>query len=779
MKVAVATIWKDATSGAFDEVREILKCGLEALGHEVTLLDPNTYAEDRTNIVLGGHLLPYVDVARPPQGSILYSLEQVGSRWMRGLPAIFRSFRVWDYDPGSTAVLRQAGVDVRLVPLGYVPQLTRIARHVDEDIDVLFFGALNARRRQALDNLRLRGLHVVSLEKCYGERRDELIARSKVVLNLHYYDPGVFEVVRVLYLMANRTCVVSEDGSGSDPFREGVAFGRYEDLAELCVRFVRDPSGRHQLAEAGLKLAQARPATRFFQAALIEVGAEEPSPITDTGGAAAGYRARVSLSMIVKNESAHLDACLESAKHLVDEIVVVDTGSTDDTPDIARRHGAQVHEFPWCDDFAAARNEAIRHASGDWILWLDADDRIPPRSQDELRQLLKGLTDENVAYLMTVLCPAPDGGPMSQVPHARLFRNRPEIRWEHRVHEQIVRSIERSGGRMAPTDISIVHIGYMQRAAMNGKLERNLRLVELDLEERPFDLGLLQARAVTLLGLGRSAEALVTLNICEPGVALEEFARNIYALRAEAYAAQGLPQEALEAARAGLARSPRDSRLAFVEAQILAALGRLAEAEASLRGQLMVGEEHGKFASADRTIAGFRARHLLAEVLLQKGAPELAEAESRAVVEARPSFGQAWLTLGEALIEQGKFEALDALVSGLGTSSDADTGRTSLSALRCLRDGDVLQASSLVNERLARNPQDVILLRTKARLLAASGTLGDELAAIARTILESDPLCARTSSILRNAALANLSRSKPETWSDRAKRALNPLVDVK
>ena len=81
----------------------------------------------------------------------------------------------------------------------------------------------------------------------------------------------------------------------------------------------------------------------------------------------------VSACMIVKNEADNLDRCLRSLKGAVDDIIVVDTGSTDETVSIAKRHHAQVLTFTWCDDFAAARNESIRHATSDWVLWLDAD----------------------------------------------------------------------------------------------------------------------------------------------------------------------------------------------------------------------------------------------------------------------------------------------------------------------------------------------------------------------------------------------------------------------
>ena len=84
--------------------------------------------------------------------------------------------------------------------------------------------------------------------------------------------------------------------------------------------------------------------------------------------------------MIVRNEAERLPGCLESVADLVDEIVIVDTGSTDATKAVAARFGAKVKifDFAWCDDFAAARNESLRRAGGDWVLWLDADDRVSP-----------------------------------------------------------------------------------------------------------------------------------------------------------------------------------------------------------------------------------------------------------------------------------------------------------------------------------------------------------------------------------------------------------------
>src|SRR5438552_17207038 len=108
--------------------------------------------------------------------------------------------------------------------------------------------------------------------------------------------------------------------------------------------------------------------------------------------------------MIVRNEEANLPACLESVRGLFDEIIVVDTGSTDRTKEIAAEFGARVFDFVWVDSFAAARNECLRHATGKWIFWMDADDRLDEENRNRLRALFAGLKDENAAYALTLLC---------------------------------------------------------------------------------------------------------------------------------------------------------------------------------------------------------------------------------------------------------------------------------------------------------------------------------------------------------------------------------------
>lgn len=94
---------------------------------------------------------------------------------------------------------------------------------------------------------------------------------------------------------------------------------------------------------------------------------------------------RISLCMIVKDEEELLPHCLASVQGAVDEMIVVDTGSSDRSPEIARQHGAVVVPFEWCDDFAAARNAGLEQASGDWILFLDADEVLDRAAREQIR----------------------------------------------------------------------------------------------------------------------------------------------------------------------------------------------------------------------------------------------------------------------------------------------------------------------------------------------------------------------------------------------------------
>lgn len=197
---------------------------------------------------------------------------------------------------------------------------------------------------------------------------------------------------------------------------------------------------------------------------------------------------RLSACLIVKNESLILPRCFESLRSFVDEIIVVDTGSTDNTTEIARSYGAQVKHFTWVDNFSAARNESLRHASGDWILYIDADEVINVANAGKIRQVI---TQEDIMGVTVRQCIPQQTENIAATfysEYCRLFRRHPDIRFEGAVHEQILPSIERIGGKVLRADIVIHHWAY---AATEDKkrcrAERNLRYLLAEVKRVPDD----------------------------------------------------------------------------------------------------------------------------------------------------------------------------------------------------------------------------------------------------------------------------------------------------
>ncbi len=171
--------------------------------------------------------------------------------------------------------------------------------------------------------------------------------------------------------------------------------------------------------------------------------------------------------MIVRNEERNLQSCLDSVRALADEIVITDTGSTDSTPHIAAHNGAKVIPFDFTFvDFAAARNQALAHATGKWILVLDADETL---DRDSFV-----IPSEDAGYYVERQNPA-------TIDYAvRLFPNRPEYRYRGRVHETIDSAILNAGGRLRKSNIRIHHSG-------SPDTRKNHRYIEILKEEIAAD----------------------------------------------------------------------------------------------------------------------------------------------------------------------------------------------------------------------------------------------------------------------------------------------------
>ncbi len=189
----------------------------------------------------------------------------------------------------------------------------------------------------------------------------------------------------------------------------------------------------------------------------------------------------ISLVMIAKNEQHNVERALSSAKEIVDEIIVVDTGSTDRTVEIAASLGAKVFHYPWNNDFSAAKNKAIEYASGQWLLLMDADDEIHAEDRDRIRELLQE-PGVDCFFFDTHSYFGEGGGLYVRMLQPRLIRKYPDTQYVGKIHE----SLKYDSARAAYTTIRVNHYGYLNREVESkGKIGRNLSLLQVEMKENP------------------------------------------------------------------------------------------------------------------------------------------------------------------------------------------------------------------------------------------------------------------------------------------------------
>lgn len=232
----------------------------------------------------------------------------------------------------------------------------------------------------------------------------------------------------------------------------------------------------------------------------------------------------LTVCVIARNEERFIAQGLASVAGLADQLVVLDTGSTDRTAELARAAGAEVHHFAWCDDFAAARNAALGHARGRWVLMLDADEELPPDQHPVLREHLADTAA--AAFRLPIVNAGEESLGANYVP--RLFRNVPGARYVGRIHEQVFPSVlaaTQAAGQTAKLGRArLLHHGYTAALTRErDKVERNLRLLRQAVSERPHDanlrlnLGLERVRSGELDGgLQDYAEAFRMLSAAPP-----------------------------------------------------------------------------------------------------------------------------------------------------------------------------------------------------------------------------------------------------------------------
>lgn len=216
----------------------------------------------------------------------------------------------------------------------------------------------------------------------------------------------------------------------------------------------------------------------------------------------------ITLCLIVKNEAVYLDACIRSAHAACADIIIVDTGSTDATVEIAQRYTRNVFALPFLGDFSAARNAALERVQTGWVLFLDADERFEPEEAYKLLEIVADARSEVFGYRLLRYNFFATGGFYSGR-QLKLFRSDSQVRYRRKVNESVTESIADVGGNLAEAPLMLNHFGHCRPVGIrNAKAWYYIELMKVQLAEQPDDPILYGYIGLILRTLGRFAEAL-------------------------------------------------------------------------------------------------------------------------------------------------------------------------------------------------------------------------------------------------------------------------------
>jgi tetratricopeptide (TPR) repeat protein len=412
---------------------------------------------------------------------------------------------------------------------------------------------------------------------------------------------------------------------------------------------------------------------------------------------------RITLSMIARNEAEYLEECLKSVQGVVDEIVLVDTGSTDATPQIAEKYGAKVIYAEWQNDFAAARNIALQHATGDWILVLDADERLTPESKQAILNAVRH--PQFVGYYLEILN---EMGAGDYFVHrlVRLFRRVPYARWEGAIHEQIIPSLVSQKGRIATVAAQIRHLGYSKDVMRSrDKAQRNIEIILRELEKDPDDLFHKFNLANTYFTMGDYEQAAYWAEQTCPYLrGDEDFAGQIWADWIGALMMQGRYSEALEVGADALARGVDHPMVHYALALTFAQMGcpqKSLEAleagrESAIRIGLLAPDGEtvllGSGYVGDVGVVTYKWRFAYARALRELGRLDKALPLYERLMHERPNDPIVLLDYGQALLLVGAREQAETIFQQLATHEGYETLAQQLLAKTWWEAGDYRRA---------------------------------------------------------------------------------------
>ncbi|MBI2655567.1 glycosyltransferase [Candidatus Woesearchaeota archaeon] len=314
----------------------------------------------------------------------------------------------------------------------------------------------------------------------------------------------------------------------------------------------------------------------------------------------------ISLCMITKNEEKYLEQCLNSVKGLADEIIIVDTGSTDKTKEIAKKFNAKIYDFKWVDNFSAARNESLKHATKDWILVLDADEMIEEKDISKIKELAEsndfaGFQLEQRSYLENYFEGAyqnsSDFGPVKKYPYyishylVRLFRNNLGIQFRHRVHELAEDSIKEKNLKYGKQGIILHHFGSLkEKGIVSSKVDMYSRMIMHQVEEHPEEPRYNYQAARMFLGKTDFANA---LKYFEKTAKLDPNYKLVFSEIAKTYLRMNDKNKAIEYFRKSTELNPENPSPANNLAVVCMSMGKFEQAKEILEEQLKKHPENG------------------------------------------------------------------------------------------------------------------------------------------------------------------------------------------
>lgn len=390
-----------------------------------------------------------------------------------------------------------------------------------------------------------------------------------------------------------------------------------DDLRQILREAFEDRNYTSELGRAAASVAQAwtwEAIAPMYARRIEAVKAKVENPEH------ASKAASISLCMIVKNEERVIADCLASVKGHFDELIVVDTGSTDGTQEICESFGVDLRHYPWTDSFADARNQSMKDAKSDWLMWIDADDTVSIETLREVRQAVAMAPADVIGFVVPVRF-LEEQGHGTQVDHVKVFRNLPGLEWEGRIHEQILPSLRRAaeaaglpeGGRISRLRGFVLHSGYdTSEQGQARKRERDEKLLKLDLKERPnhpfvlFNLGMTAHYTDDHQGAVKWFERCLKHSQVN-----ESHVRKAYALYGASLKHLGEMEKAKDLLEKGLRDLPEDPEIMFHLAQIESASGNHQGAIEYYNRVLKV-DISGYFTSLDPGILGYKTRHNLA-----------------------------------------------------------------------------------------------------------------------------------------------------------------------